>query len=75
VFAEAGVNEEQLREAKRLVAQAASHTGDTCQGVVDLTLAVNLLIGLVEGHRHALASGEVATSGFYTGPMQAMEGR
>jgi hypothetical protein len=65
-----------MREVKRLVAQASSHTGDTCcRGVVDLTLAMNLLIGLVEGHRHALASGEVETSGFYTGPMQAMEGR
>jgi hypothetical protein len=72
---------DELREAKRLVAQAASHTGDTCQGVIDLTLAVNLLIGLVEGHRHEFNpnahvgyDGDTATFPT-TGPMQAMEGR
>ena len=69
------MREDELREAKRLTAQAASQT-DAGRAVVDLTLAVNILIGLVEGHRHGyLLSGEAGFSEEQTGPMQAMEGR
>ena len=69
--------QEQMREAKRLTQQAATRPGDTCQGVVDLTLAVNILIGLVEGHRHGYwVPNDIATATeTTTGPMQAMENR
>jgi hypothetical protein len=64
-----------LGEAKRLTALAASQT-DLRNAVVSLTIAVNILIGLVEGHRHGyLLSGGDGFSEELTGPMQAMEGR
>lgn len=68
--------DESLREAKRLTQQAASRTGSACAGCIDLTLAVNILIGLVEGHRHTVVSDNCSTAGqALTGPMQAREDR
>ena len=64
-----------LTEAKRLVAQ--SQTADSLEAaVVDLTLAVKILLGLVEGHRHhyfAPLDSRLGPEEFETGPMQARE--
>ena len=68
-----GEVDEGLREAKRLTAQASSHV-DPARAVVDLTLAVNILIGLVEGHRHGI-DGDGRYVRPLTGPMQAREGQ
>jgi len=41
----------QMRQAKKLVAQSYDER-NTDAALVSLTLAVNILIGLIEGHRH-----------------------
>ena len=68
-----GEVEDSLREAKRLTAQASSHV-DPAKAVVDLTLAVNILIGLVEGHRHTI-DGDGRYVRPLSGSMQAREGQ
>ena len=67
-----------LSEAKRLVADAAN-ARSLDAALVNLTLAVNILIGLVEGHRHeyvphAKAVYDRDTVEYpVTGPMQARQ--
>jgi hypothetical protein len=60
----------ELREAKELMLAASDGGASTMRRLDDLVLAVNILIGLMEGHRH-----HVDTDFRVTGQMQAMEGR
>ena len=72
---------ETMREVKNLMAMASNHlaterVADDRKALDEMRLAINLLIGLVEGHRHSFKTlGGETVYCEYTGPMQAMEGR
>jgi hypothetical protein len=68
-----------LTEIKELMIQASNHlaredVANDRKALDEMRIAVNLLIGLVENHRHTT---DTAYDGapIYTGPMQAMEDR
>ena len=67
-----GEVDEGLREVKELMALGARPGASDASRIDALTMAVNILIGLVEGHRHGI-DGDGHYVKDYTGPMQARE--